>query len=324
MEQDFPFTLTWLDWTLLAILAVSTAWGCFRGLLRTVVSLAALFVSAFLTIRFGETAAAAWPTMPGRGGFARAALFFGSYISIRVVGSLLVRAAHSAGMRGLDLAAGGAFGALRGVAISFLLALGLSTIGFDRSPSWQRSITPPYLGAGARAIFSRFPPTREWADRISFARRAGFVSLGNYVAEDAFVERSLDLFGRRLAAWWQKESPPRRKVEPLRAAPDLREQAEAFMRKMLGGDENLTERYNTELAQVVQMMGEIAPGGSAENAQRQMRVLEGLREGEILPTEVMDVLRKEGVWEAHDARSLPFADKLRILREISAISEEEL
>ena len=172
MEHNFLFSLSWLDWTLLTILAVSVAWGCFRGLLRTVVSLTALFVSAFLAIRFGEAAAEVWPPMPGRQGFAHAAVFFGVYILIRVIGALLIHLAHLAGLRGLDLAAGGAFGALRGVALSFLLVLGMSGLGFAKTSSWQQSILPPYLGEG-RARDIRAIPADSRLGRGHPVRAAG-------------------------------------------------------------------------------------------------------------------------------------------------------
>ena len=324
MEHNFLFSLSWLDWTLLTILAISVAWGCFRGLLRTVVSLTALFVSAFLAIRFGEAAAEVWPPMPGRQGFAHAAVFFGVYIVIRVIGALLIHLAHLAGLRGLDLAAGGAFGALRGVALSFLLVLGMSGLGFAKTSSWQQSILPPYLGEGARVIFAQFPPTRDWAEAIPFARRAGFTPLGNYSGKNTFGS-SLELFGRRLGVWWRVggEALPTT-VKPLRPAPDLREQAANFVKNMTGGEDNLTERYNSELEEVVLLMGEVSPGGSAKNAQQQMRILDDLREGEIPLSEAMAILRREGVWEPQDAEKLSLAQKLKIMQNMIDLTDKEL
>ena len=96
------------------------------------------------------------------------------------------------------------------------------------------------------------------------------------------------------------------------------------MKNMTGGDDNLTERYNSELEEVVLLMGEVSPGGSAKNAQQQMRILGDLREGEIPLSEAMAILRREGVWEPQDAQKLSLAQKLKIMQNMIDLTDKEL
>ena len=93
---------------------------------------------------------------------------------------------------------------------------------------------------------------------------------------------------------------------------------------MTGGEDNLTERYNSELEEVVLLMGEVSPGGSAKNAQQQMRILGDLREGEIPLSEAMAILRREGVWAPQDAEKLSLAQKLKIMQDMIDLTDKEL
>ncbi len=142
--------LNWADWTIVAIVAVSSLFGLMRGFIKEALSLLVWVVATCVAIAFHERLALVldkWISTPSiRTLLAYAALFIGTL----VIGSLITRLLHSlveaSGLGGLDLLLGMVFGALRGVllvlAIVILLPLLLPV---KQDPWWYHSTLIAYF-----------------------------------------------------------------------------------------------------------------------------------------------------------------------------------
>jgi membrane protein required for colicin V production len=147
--------MTWPDFAILAVIAISILVGALRGFVREVFSLlvwAAAFVVAY---QFGGDIAdlmADTVTLPS----ARTAMgFAGLFIAVLLVGGLvnylLGKLVASTGLSGTDRLLGGVFGAVRGLAlvVAVLLVAGFTPIPAD--PWWKES-----------ASIARLMPLVDW------------------------------------------------------------------------------------------------------------------------------------------------------------------
>src|SRR5512132_1352048 len=117
----------WVDWGMLAVLALSLVVGALRGLVFEVLALAGWIV-AYFAARYG----APWlaPHLPiGTPGslLNHAAAFACVFIAALIVWGLLSRLLrtmiHATPLRGVDRLLGAAFGVLRGCAVLLALAV---------------------------------------------------------------------------------------------------------------------------------------------------------------------------------------------------------
>lgn len=135
--------MTGLDGLLLVIVAVSAVLGLFRGLIGIAVSLAAWLLAGLAAYLFGGDVgrslfgdgAAGWGDYLG--GYAIA--FGVVWIAVALLGWVLRRLAHSAGLSGIDRLSGFGLGVVRGVFLAcvLLLMLGLTTV--PTRPVWRES-----------------------------------------------------------------------------------------------------------------------------------------------------------------------------------------
>jgi len=139
--------LSWPDYAIIAIIAISMLVGAMRGFIKEVLALAIWALAFAMAYRFaggvGELMEAQI-TLPS----ARLAIgFAGIFLAVLVLGGLLVylvgRLVESTGLSGTDRLLGGAFGVVRGLALvlTFLLIAGLTPIPND--PWWKES---PMIG----------------------------------------------------------------------------------------------------------------------------------------------------------------------------------
>ncbi len=141
--MDALATLSWLDWTLLVVLAVSMVVGLVRGFVFEVMSLAGWVVAWF---------AAQWlapwlgPQLPvGTAGSALniATAFALSFVGVMIVWALLaklVRMVVQATPLSLpDRALGAGFGFVRGAVLLLAVATLVALTPAARAPEWQAS-----------------------------------------------------------------------------------------------------------------------------------------------------------------------------------------
>jgi membrane protein required for colicin V production len=154
--------VTSLDYAVLGVLALSTAWGAWRGLVREVISLAG-WVLAFVAANvFSEPLAdalAGWISNPEvRAIVAFVAVFVVVLTLITLAAIVLSKALKSTGLRGLDRVLGGLFGVARGVLIAVLFALVAGLTSFPQQPTWTASWSGPMLGRTAVELKPWLPP----------------------------------------------------------------------------------------------------------------------------------------------------------------------
>jgi membrane protein required for colicin V production len=142
--------VTWLDYAVLGVLALSTAWGVWRGLAREVISLAGWIVAFLAANLFAEPVADALPQSISNPDLRVLVAFVAIFVVTLTLATLaaiaLSKALKAAGLRGLDRTLGGLFGVARGllIAIAFALVAGLTSLPQD--PIWKQSFTGPMLG----------------------------------------------------------------------------------------------------------------------------------------------------------------------------------
>ena len=148
--------MSWPDYAILAIVALSVLVGALRGFIKEVFSLA-VWAAAFLVAWYFSADVAALMedavTLPS----ARTAMgFAGLFIAVLLVGGLinylLGKLVQTTGLSGTDRLLGGVFGAARGLAlvVALLLVCGYTPIPAD--PWWKDS-----------ALIQRTMPLVEWA-----------------------------------------------------------------------------------------------------------------------------------------------------------------
>jgi membrane protein required for colicin V production len=152
--------VTWLDYAVLGVLALSIAWGVWRGLVREVISLAG-WIAAFLVANLlAEPLANALPiSNPDlRMIVAFVAVFVVTLTLATLAAIALSKALKSSGLRGLDRTLGGLFGVARGVLIALAFALVAGLTSFPRHPTWEQSFTGPMLGRTVDQLKPWLPP----------------------------------------------------------------------------------------------------------------------------------------------------------------------
>ncbi len=146
--------MNWVDWLILAVVVVSTLASLVRGFIAEAFSLAALVVAIVAAIVFTATLshllASLIESPMVRTVVAFAGLFIGTLVVGSIIGRLLRRLVHASGLGGIDRGLGLLFGAVRGVLIVVVVALGLALTPAMDSSAWKESKLLPYLMAGVR------------------------------------------------------------------------------------------------------------------------------------------------------------------------------
>lgn len=162
--------MTWLDYAVLGVLVLSTAWGVWRGLVREVISLAG-WIGAFLVANLlAEPLADALPRSISNPDLrvivAFVAIFVVTLTLATLAALLLAKALKAAGLGGLDRTLGGLFGVARGVFIALVFALVAGLTSLPQHPIWKQSFSGPVLGRTAIQLKPWLPPAL--ADRLRY------------------------------------------------------------------------------------------------------------------------------------------------------------
>lgn len=148
--------MTWPDYAVLGVIAISMLVGALRGFITEVFSLATWAAAFVVAYRFAGDVAALMEPQVALPSVRMAMGFLGLFLLVLVVGGLLNyligRLVETTGLTGTDRLLGAVFGALRGLAIviCFLLVAGFTPI--PRDPWWQSS-----------AMIQRLMPLVHWA-----------------------------------------------------------------------------------------------------------------------------------------------------------------
>lgn len=154
--------MTALDWVLLLIIGVSGLLGLLRGMIGVVVSLVAWLLAGLAAYLFGGDIGRSLVT-DGQlgwgeylGGYALS--FAVVWIAVALVGLLVRRMAHEAGLSGVDRLFGFGFGMVRGVFLACVLVLMLGLTSIPGQRAWHESTGVATLLPVAKWMRSAMPP----------------------------------------------------------------------------------------------------------------------------------------------------------------------
>jgi membrane protein required for colicin V production len=154
--------MNWLDYALIGLLAVSIAWGIWRGLVHEVMSLAGwvlAFVAAnVFTAPLAELLPDSVSQPEVRMLIAFILVFLGTLIAATVVTVLLARLVKTSGLVSLDRTLGAVFGAARALVIVLAFALLAGLTALPQKPWWKASASGVPLASAAFALRPWLPP----------------------------------------------------------------------------------------------------------------------------------------------------------------------
>jgi membrane protein required for colicin V production len=162
--------MTWVEYAVAGVLALSIAWGIWRGFVREIISLAG-WVLAFLAANaaagpLGEALPTSISSPEVRVLVAYLVVFVFTLSIATLVGMLLARLLKAAGLGGLDRTLGGVFGLARGLVflLAFTILAGLSSL--PRQPAWRESVAAGMLTRTVLQLKPWLPP--RLADRLRY------------------------------------------------------------------------------------------------------------------------------------------------------------
>ena len=162
--------MTWLDYAVVGVFAVSLVVGAWRGLVREVLSILgwiiAFLAASLLAGPLGPAMPQAIPSPELRVAAAYVAVFVVALIATALLGLLLSKIVKAAGLGGVDRMLGMLFGAARGLLIVLVAALLAGLSSAPRQPFWRDSASGPLLAHAARALKPLLPQTL--AERLRY------------------------------------------------------------------------------------------------------------------------------------------------------------
>ena len=161
--------MTWLDYTVIAVLVVSVAWGAWRGLVHEVFSLAG-WIMAFLAgnlfaAPLSELLPAAMrPEL--RVIVAFVTIFVGTLVAAALIAALITKFVTVSVLHSLNRWLGALFGLLRGLLIVVVLAMVAGMTSLPRHDDWKHSATGYSLAQTVIQLKPWLPPA--FAQRLKY------------------------------------------------------------------------------------------------------------------------------------------------------------
>jgi membrane protein required for colicin V production len=163
--------MTTFDWVTVCIVAMSTLFAFFRGVIRELVALFAWIGGLVCAIAFTPALAAMLPGAVGQPAIRYVIAFTLIVVAALVLGALIAwplsRVVHAVGLGFLDRFLGSIFGLARGVVLmlAFVLIAGFTPL--PRMSWWQNAALVPPLVAGVYALRPHLPA--EIAGRLDYS-----------------------------------------------------------------------------------------------------------------------------------------------------------
>ena len=153
--------LSWIDWALLAVLAVSVGVGMFRGFVFEVLSLAG-WVVAWFGAQYVAADIAPWLPVGTPGSALNLAVaFLIGFVGIVIAWTLLARLVrlliHATPLSLPDRLLGAGFGLLRGGVLLLALATVVTLTPASQSEPWRRSEGARWLGVAMQGLKPLLP-----------------------------------------------------------------------------------------------------------------------------------------------------------------------
>ena len=153
--------MTWLDYGVIIVLALSIAWGAWRGLVHEVLSLAG-WIMAFLAANLlagplSETFPANMrPEFRVVGAFV--VVFIGTLVLTTLLTALVTKFVRVSVLQSLDRWLGALFGLMRGLLVVIALAVIAGLTSLPRHPVWTDSATGYSLAQTVIQLRPWLPP----------------------------------------------------------------------------------------------------------------------------------------------------------------------
>jgi membrane protein required for colicin V production len=163
--------MTGFDFGVLAIVALSTLFAFFRGVVRELIALVSWIAGLALALAFEGPLAAMLPgfdaTPAARHVIAFALIFVAVLVAGALVAYVLAKFVRAAGLAFVDRFLGSVFGVARGMIIVLfaVLVAGLTTL--PRHEWWQNAALGPPLVEAALALRPWLPAA--WAERLDYS-----------------------------------------------------------------------------------------------------------------------------------------------------------
>ena len=167
--------MTAFDLIVIGIVGLSTVFAFWRGLIRVVMSLAALVAAVLVAIHFSPSVANMLPLLSDNPVTRYLAAFALIFIVVALIGALLgwmlSRAIRAIGLGFVDRLLGAVFGVARGVLIIVIVVLlaGLTTL--PRQEWWQNALFAPPLVIAALSLRPWLP--QALAQRLDYGPGGG-------------------------------------------------------------------------------------------------------------------------------------------------------
>jgi membrane protein required for colicin V production len=161
--------MTWLDYTVIAVLILSIGWGAWRGLVHEVLSLTG-WIMAFLAgnlfaAPFAEMLPAAMrPEL--RVIVAFVVIFVGTLVIAALLSALMTKFVTVSVLHSLNRWLGALFGLLRGLLIVVVMAMVAGLTSLPRKPVWTQSASGYSLAQTVIQLKPWLPPA--FAQRLKY------------------------------------------------------------------------------------------------------------------------------------------------------------
>lgn len=154
--------MTWVDYGIVGLVALSALVSLLRGFLREALSLAGWVMAFWVALTFTRELASALPasiSVPSaRLAVAFFALFLGTLLVAALVNFLAGQLVERTGLTGTDRLLGVAFGIARGAVIVAILVLLAGFTALPQDPWWRGSALLPHVQQMALWIRGFLPP----------------------------------------------------------------------------------------------------------------------------------------------------------------------
>ena len=151
-----PAALGWIDWALLAVLALSVLVGLWRGLVFELMSLVgwvvAYAVAQVASPRVADYVPIGAPDSALHQGAAFAATFVLTLLAWALLSRLVRLVVHATPLTALDRVLGAGFGLLRGGVLLLALATLVAFTPAVRAPAWQASHGAAWLALALQGL----------------------------------------------------------------------------------------------------------------------------------------------------------------------------
>jgi membrane protein required for colicin V production len=161
--------MTWLDYTVIAVLVVSIAWGAWRGLVHEVFSLAGWIMAFLVGNLFAAPLSELLPAVMRpelRVIVAFVVLFVGALVVAALIAALITKFVTVSVLHSLNRWLGALFGLLRGLLIVVVLATVAGMTSLPRREAWTQSATGYSLAQTVIQLKPWLPPA--FAQRLKY------------------------------------------------------------------------------------------------------------------------------------------------------------